>query len=728
MGEKKKIAKEWTSIIFLVVASVLITIILLYQIIQQASKSMQEETITHITEIAKQVKTNIDVRTKVSWDMIQNVEEMLMVSEQLPESNVSGYLQYEKNVWKFHKMFLMSQEYTYYNEKEELDTFQVDRNLYERMQRGEYINTIATNNKDKHVIYYMRTIRPVKYKDITVSSVGIAFLMDDLLREMDIDVLEGEGECYLIDTQGNKVIHTNSKNIEFNGDISKSLEQIFGENKKESVSYLEQVILERKTDSVFLPTAQGKSFVITVPMEENDWILMSVIPKNRLNDNLNWFMAKIILSSLAIIGIVLTICIVMCRLYRRKIAQMKGEETLKYLEQALEAAQHSEKAKSRFLVSMSHDIRTPMNGIMGMSMLAKANINNKEKVEYCLNKIDALANHLLQLINDVLDLSQMRSEKFHLNNKKCCFMDILQEVVELTRIQTEEKEQQFQVDIDDRLNMEVWADNVGIKKILLNVLSNAVKYTKEQGTICFRSAIVKCSAKMVTAMFVIQDNGKGMEKAYLNKIFDAFTREDKDEVKVIEGTGLGMAITKQLVEAMGGVIYVESEVGVGSRFSIELSFQRGQEVMGEERQFEEEKSEFSYQYKKILLAEDNALNAEIMKEILSMAGAVVETACNGKAAVESFENSPENYYDYILMDIQMPIMDGYSAAEKIRTLKRTDAKNIIILAMTAHAFTEDIEKSEAAGMDGHVSKPIDMKLLSKKLEELEVKRQNLKNL
>ena len=438
-----------------------------------------------------------------------------------------------------------------------------------------------------------------------------------------------------------------------------------------------------------------------------------------LNNDLNTFMIKIMFSALAIIGIMVTICIKMCKLYGKEIVQKKGEETLKYLEQALEAAQHSEKVKSRFLVSMSHDIRTPMNGIMGMSMLAKANIQNKGKVEYCLNKIDVLANHLVQLVNDVLDISQMESEKFHLNNNKFCLIHILNEVVELTKIQSEEKNQHFHVELDERLNLEVWADCVGIKKILLNVLSNAVKYTDQGGEIWFRANIVKYSNKFATVMFVIQDTGKGMEKAYLNRIFDAFTREDKEEVKVIEGSGLGMAITKQLVEAMNGVIYVESEVGVGSRFTIELPFKRGlaEEVI--DIKTEEEKSDFTYQYKKILLVEDNSLNAEIMKEILSMAGAVVEIASNGKAAVEVFEESSENYYDYILMDIQMPVMDGYSAARKIRSLERADARKVIILAMTAHAFTEDIEKAKEAGMDGHVSKPIDMKILSKKLGELE---------
>lgn len=717
------IAKEWSNIIILMVVSVLVTIILLYQIVQQTSESVREETTDHIVEIAEQVKKNVDMRTKVTWDMMQNVEEMLDIAEETTEDNVSGYLQYEKSIWGFRSIFLMSDEYTYYNERGEFDTFKVDENLYERMLRGEHIHSVGSNSEGEDIIYYMRTVKPVKYKDITVSSVGISFKIEDLIREMDMAALEKEGQCYLINPKNQGIVYTNNENAGANDNIVDTLEAVIGEKQENSLAYIKDLILQRKKEALFLKTNEGNSFVISVPMKENKWVLLAIIPETRINESMNAFMVKVMLSSVAIMAVLISVCIYMCKLYGKRIEQKKGEETLKYLEQALEAAQHSEKVKSRFMLSLSHDIRTPMNGIMGMSMLAKANIQNQEKVEYCLNKIDAQANHLVQLVNDVLDISEMENEKFRLNNKKICLKNVLDEVVELTKIQVEEKYQNFQVEISEDLNTEVWGDSVGIKKILLNVLSNAVKYTGEGGDIIFRANAVKCSRESLTVLFVIQDTGKGMEKAYVNRIFDAFSREDQDEVKVIEGNGLGMAITKQLVEAMNGFIYVESELGQGSRFSVKLPFNRGmEEEVVKLEQEQEEKSDFIYQYKKILLVEDNALNAEIMKEILIMAGACVEIAANGKAAVEAFEASYENYYDYILMDIQMPVMDGYSAAKKIRSLERKDAQKIIILAMTAHAFLQDIEKAKEAGMDGHVSKPIDMKVLTEKIEELESQR------
>lgn len=720
--KNKKIAKEWGNIIFLMATCVFVTLFLLYQIVQQTSESVKKEKTEHIVEIAEQVGNNVDVRTKVTWDMIQNVEEMLGIAEGVSEDSVSGYLQYEKSLWEYKNMFLMSDDFAYYNEDEKFNKFTVDENLYERMLRGEYINIVAAWSGKEDSIYYMRTVKPVKYKNITVSSIGISFRMDALAREIGISTLENEGRCYLINPKEQTIVYSSNKEFASNDDVENLLGNVIGEKHQKSVNHIKESVLQRKKEAVFLDTQEGKSYVISVPMKENNWVLLAVIPEAKISDNMNGFMVKIMFSSLAIMIIMITVCIYMCKLYGKRIEQKKGEETLQYLEQALKAAQHSEKVKSRFILSLSHDIRTPMNGIMGMSMLAKANLQNQEKVENCLNKIDAQANHLVQLVNDVLDISQMENEKFRLNNNKICLMDVLNEVIDLTRIQVEEKHQNFQVDISAELSTEVWGDAIGIKKILLNVLSNAVKYTKEGGNIIFRANVVKCSRKFLNVLFVIQDNGKGMEKAYVNRIFDAFSREEQDEVKVIEGNGLGMAITKQLVEAMNGFICVESELGEGSRFSIKLPFKRGFEEETKIEEAQEETSDFTYQYKKILLAEDNALNAEIMKEILIMAGASVEIAPNGKAAVEAFEASFENYYDYILMDIQMPVMDGYSAARTIRSLERADAKKIIILAMTAHAFLQDIEKAKEAGMDGHVSKPIDMKILSGKLEELESKR------
>ncbi|MBQ4531077.1 MAG: response regulator [Lachnospiraceae bacterium] len=718
--------KEWLGVISLITISIILVGVLLWKIFFQASSNMREETATHMAEIAEQVKNRSDLRTKVSWDMIQNLEEMLRITEKSSEESISGYMEYEKNVWGFKNIFLLTEDMTCYDESENLKPFTVEQKLYERMIRGEHLNTIVKNKDGEGIIYYMCAIEPVQYRDTYINGIVVSFKVKDLLKEIKEPVLENKGKCYILDYKGKSIVDINNQQIEETEDVLTRVKELIGGNDIKQFEKLKNLIYNRREGSVIFKGKNEKYYVITTPMKESERTYLCIIPESRLCDNMNKFTVKVVAYAGTIILIVCVICMIICALYSKRLKQTQEEETRGYLEQALEAANHSAKLKSRFLLSMSHDIRTPMNGIMGMSTLAKMNINNREKVEYCLNKIDVSASHLVELINDILDISRIENEKFRLNNEKFNLRKMLEEVADLTRIQTEAKEQKFNVEFKKGLDLEVWADVVGVKKILLNLLSNAVKYTPKGGKITFTAVIGNNMEDSVKVRFVVEDNGRGIEKEYLDKIYDAFTRENRDEVKMIEGSGLGLAITKHLVEAMEGAIYVDSEVGVGTRFSVTLTMKKDEpESILAYQEACEEIVDYSYQNKRLLLAEDNELNAEIMKEILGMAEAEVETAENGKKAVEMFEQSPEGYYDCILMDIQMPVMDGYTAVRNIRESKHPDAKKVIIIAMTAHAFLEDIEKARDAGMDGHVSKPIDMKNLTKKLAEIEKQRLKL---
>lgn len=723
--ERKK-AKEWLVVIIPICISVLFVSFMVYKIISQTGESMQEETAGHLKKIVEQTKVRVDVRTKLSWDMIQNIEEILRITEGGDQNSISGYMEYEKSVWGFKKVFLLTEEMSYYDESENLEPFELERDLYERMYRGEHLNTIKKNENGEGIIYYLRATDPIEYKNTHIIGIGISFKVEELLKEIEVSVLENKGDCYILDTKGDCLIYINDKEVEQTDNVVERIKELIGGTDKGQLHKLESMIYDRKSGSLVVEGKKERYYVTCMPMAENDWVYLTVIPEKKLCDNMEAYTQKVTAYALIIIAVVVVIClIVIWLLYNKKLEQ--AEETVKreYLESTLEAEKRSAKAKGQFLISMSHDIRTPMNGIMGMSMIAKANINNKEKVEYCLNKIDASANHLVQLINDILDISKLESEKFHLNNEKFNLHTMLEEVVDLVHIQADAKSQNFRQEFDRRMEMEVWADVVSVKKILLNLLSNAVKYTTEGGEIVFKAKIEETFKDTLMVKFEIKDNGKGMEESYIkSNIYRAFEREEKDDVKTIEGSGLGLAITKQLVDAMEGSIDVESKVGQGSTFYVELPMKK-EDVELVNVQESTETEEFSYQNKRFLLVEDNELNTEIMKEILTMAGAVVETAGDGKQAVEIFEQSPEDHFDYILMDIQMPVMDGYTAVKEIRKLNRGDANWIIIIAMTAHAFLEDIEKTKAAGMNGHVAKPIDMKVLSEKLAACEKQRLNL---
>lgn len=389
------------------------------------------------------------------------------------------------------------------------------------------------------------------------------------------------------------------------------------------------------------------------------------------------------------------------------------------MEKAREKAIEASKAKSDFLSNMSHDIRTPMNAIAGMTSIAIANIGNNRKVEDCLKKITQSSKHLLGLINDILDMSKIESGKMTLNMESVSIKEEIDEVVNIIQPHVKEKHQKFEVCLQD-LNVEhVYCDSVRLNQVLLNFLSNAVKFTQDGGSISLtvREEDSPLGASHVRIHLYVKDTGIGMTPEFQKVIFQSFVREDSKRVQKTEGTGLGMAIAKYIIDAMGGVIEVDSEKGRGTEFHVVLDLEIVQGFVSESGTLpeKEEDSIPDFGGVKILLAEDNDLNWEIANELLSQMGLCLEHAENGRICVEMFEKSPEGYYAAVLMDIRMPEMTGYEACRAIRKLDRADS-GIPIIAMTADTFTEDIQRCLACGMNAHVAKPIDIREVARLLK------------
>ena len=389
------------------------------------------------------------------------------------------------------------------------------------------------------------------------------------------------------------------------------------------------------------------------------------------------------------------------------------------MEEAYRAAKAANEAKSTFLSNMSHDMRTPMNAIIGFSTLLDRDAGQPDKVrEYC-RKITASGRHLLSLINDVLDMSKIESGQNTLNIMKFGLSELLEELNTVILPQVREKKQTLSVKVCDVEEECFLGDRLRLSQILLNLLSNAVKYTQEGGHI----ELTIVGLPQVTRgyghlRFQVQDNGIGMSREFVEHIFDPFARENNSTISGIQGTGLGMTITRNLVDLMGGTISVESAPGEGSTFRVELELRYGEQPKDTSSQTQEalppaEGSKL--EGLRMLVAEDNDINAEILEELLSIEGATCERTVNGKEAVERFTQTPPNYYDAVLMDIQMPEMNGYEAARAIRSLDRPDAGTIPIIAMTANAFAEDVQCAMEAGMNAHISKPIDMAVLKEAL-------------
>ncbi len=392
------------------------------------------------------------------------------------------------------------------------------------------------------------------------------------------------------------------------------------------------------------------------------------------------------------------------------------------IEDALLRAESASKAKTKFLSNMSHDIRTPMNAIIGFTTLAMTHIDNKERVQGYLGKIAASSNHLLSLINDVLDMSRIESGRMHLEEAECKLSDVIQELKNMLTLEMQSRNLEFHIDMEDVADGQIICDRLRLKQILLNLLGNAMKFTAPGGRIAVR-IIEKPEKDKDEAIyeFYVKDTGIGMSEEFQKHIFEPFERERSSTVSGVQGTGLGMAITKNIVEMMGGTISVISKKDVGTEFIVELpvkkaSGKQAETVLRGEK--DTPATRMSMEGQKILLVEDNDLNREIAGEILSEAGLIVEEAEDGSIAIDRLLEKGPGYYSLVLMDIQMPVMDGYTATQVIRSFENKELANIPIIAMTANAFEEDKRKAMEVGMNAHVAKPINVQQLLDAMESI----------
>ena len=456
----------------------------------------------------------------------------------------------------------------------------------------------------------------------------------------------------------------------------------------------------------------------TFELGDSQWVL-EVMPENGWNSNEKLY--RLWGYGLLIVLLLTGFVFVIMLLHRTQESENTVVELNKKLQKALEKAETASVEKSNFLFNMSHDIRTPMNAVIGMTSLIRHDAGNKDKVIEYTDKIDISSQHLLGIINDILDMSKIEAGKTVFKYNDFSILNFIQEINNLFHSQIDEKKQTLTITKKNIRHEWVNGDQVHLMQIFSNLLSNAVKYTQEGGKIQF--LVEECetnSSVYAKYRFLVRDNGIGMSADFKETIFDAFTRAESSVTNKIQGTGLGMAITRNLVEAMGGTIDVESELGQGSRFEvlIDLKIAEAKYVSLASQTEKDEQDDSILQGMRFLCAEDNELNAEILTELLKIEGAECTICENGQRVLETFEKSAPGDYDMILMDVQMPVMNGYEATKAIRRSSHELAKTIPIIAMTANAFSEDIQDSLAAGMNAHVSKPVEMRVLEKTIRSI----------
>lgn len=450
----------------------------------------------------------------------------------------------------------------------------------------------------------------------------------------------------------------------------------------------------------------------------NGWHLMLYVPENTLFNSVNTMFQSILVVIIGILCIAILITILLVFVFLRKYGNdmMLKKQLIvsEMLGKAADKAVEASYAKTMFFSNMSHDIRTPINGIIGMTTIALRHADDRDVVTDCLQKIDKTSAHLLSLINDVLDMSRIESKKVEINQNVINIEMITDECKSIIFGQLANRKLDFICENKNVTHPDVLGDSLHLKQILINILGNSVKFTADGGRIEFVTEEKALTSDTVSFTFTVTDTGCGMTKEFIEHVFEPFSQEKSGVRTNYEGTGLGLAIANQLTQLMGGRIDVQSEIGKGSCFRVTIPFRISKEsVLAKDKK--DVTGEVDFRRVRVLLVEDNDLNRELATVLLGEAGMTVETAENGQQAVDAFLGHEPYYYNAILMDVMMPVMDGLAATRAIRASSATDAQTIPVIAMTANAFEEDIRKTHDAGMNAHLSKPIRIKEVLKVL-------------
>ena len=659
------------------------------------NEASESKSLLRAIESARQMSTNIDMETENGSRLSQE-----FLKENLQTLWVDGILVLDaegKTVCKYSMDEALTNEITDYLQKDIIMDFTgyEERSYSERIDRedGSRIDIAVCARKDAPgmvAIYYYTSPEFVRNYTLTIQNLlnGYSTQKDGTIIVADKGTIVASNDESLLgqDTAGNQVVQA----------------------------------MKEHTDSqhIFHLKNEGTGGY-GIMLKQRDYYIYTYLPDTEVFRNLPLNVTAVVFLYLLIFGI---FCFWGYRadLAHRKQEQEKDEKYKAELLRTAKKAEAANEAKTEFLQRMSHDIRTPINGICGMINVADYYADNMEKQTECRAKIKEASHLLLELINEVLDMSKLESDEVVLEEIPFNLNSISEEILGVIEHMAAEQNIRILWEKKEVTHWNLIGSPVHVKRILMNILSNAVKYNKENGYVYISCReIPSKQTAMTTLEFVCRDTGIGMAEAFQKRIFEPFAQEHAGSRTKFAGTGLGMPITKKLVEKMGGTISFESKEGTGTTFVIRIPFQIDADM--KDRTETEEKTETSIQGLHVLLTEDNELNMEIAEFVLQNEGAVVTKAWNGQKAVDIFRKNRSGEFDVILMDIMMPVMNGYEAAKMIRSLDREDAKVIPIIAMTANAFTEDKMRAKEAGMDEHIAKPVDGKLLVKVINEL-VKR------
>ena len=742
--KRKKITR-----LLLILLIILLSLGCIKYLISKSNKYISENGKSSMGAVVEQIQQTYDLQVSGYYSQLQLVEEFLLHERELSletDMNKSFFEAWEKES-ESTLIFLQEngQAISAGGTKMRIDMpskFLLD------LKNGYNIGKLVRLDYDqKKKDGYLVAIPCQEYtiNGETYTAIGTVYDHSKLDSMLKLKGYDGKAYLFMLDDDGN-ITYTNLSGDKYQRNYS-LLKHLKGE---QGITEEEADLLKKKFDNresgVALLGKQNPYYLGYCPIESNNTILVCIVAKGVVDNVLMDYQKTVLFTTILMAGFILLLFAgLFYSISRLSLADQKAEyekrnnelhlQTMKEMEvvnqklkkaknvatEALQTAENANKAKTDFLSNMSHDIRTPMNAIIGITSLIRHDAGNKAKVIEYADKIDISSQHLLGIINDVLDMSKIEAGKTVFKYSDFSILDLMQELDTIFHSQIYEKQQTLTIIKENIQHEWVNGDQVHLMQIFSNLLSNAVKYTQEGGEIQF--FVEECETKSsvyAKYRFLVSDNGMGMSADFKETIFDPFTRAESSVTNKVQGTGLGMAITKNLVEAMGGTIDVDSELGQGSCFEVlmDLKIAEDRTVALAAQEETDEQDGNILQGMKFLCAEDNELNAEILTELLKIEGAECTICENGEEILKAFEQSAPGDYDMILMDVQMPVMNGYEATKAIRRSSHELAKTIPIIAMTANAFSEDIQHSLAAGMNAHVSKPVEMKVLEKTIRSI----------
>ena len=734
---------------FVIVAVILTLFIMSQTYIQNL---VYHERLNQMEEVTHQMFRSLEDVIDTHWDEVNVQCNYLYCTPLKTDTEFYRYLKKLSELSNYHErqieLVAVDSDGHYYTENGGMGLLREMNYLADSPQWVSYVSNSLTVD-DSRMVFLEKLSTPITLqsgeKEITLCYFGISQSMTQLNDYFRCDAYENNNSVYVLDNDGFKLFNANDTELLKGHNVYTVLSRMSYLHGSSFAEAKER--LDRTGSCYSNAVLDGTEYFYALKQMENaQWTLAFLVPAKYVAVNTQKLVSivMIIIIVIAMVFSVITVFVGWFLLRQKQQQELQAEKEANLrLEQynihltqvndelrqaqdiaaeALQSAERASKAKTDFLANMSHDIRTPMNAIIGITTLMKNELHQPEKLAEHLDKLENSGQLLLGIINDILDMSRIESGKTTLNVEKMNLPQQISQLDSIIRQQAGQRRQTFTV--NTHLQHEnVLADPNRLNRVLMNILSNAVKYTPTGGHIRFEVDELPRNEHYARYRFVVQDDGIGMSEAYQKTLFDPFTREERSGTNKVQGTGLGMAITKNIVDLMGGSINVESTTGKGTRFEVVLEFPVDAEAdtVPEAQVLPEEEEETSpLSGMKFLCAEDNAINAEILEMLLEANGASCTICSNGQEIVDAFASVKPGEYDMILMDVQMPVMDGLEATRRIRSGENPLGRIIPILAMTANAFLEDMQKSREAGMDEHLSKPVDIAALEQTVKRFRV--------